>query len=186
MGLMEKLPARRTATASALVVACAGTTSARAGADSNADRVSRTSAPAACHVTLPNGSSAPGEAKSETFHGKNGLWTALPPDGVLRITTRTPLSPGETLGRIFPDGSLSTKFPWFGSRSAATKLTIRGTRLDGPARKLRLTAGPGATAGSPHFWATRLRFATPGCWRVSGRSGRAHLTFTVTVQRAAN
>jgi hypothetical protein len=117
-------------------------------------------------------------------HGEHGLWTSLPADGVLRITARTPPASGEAFGTIFPDGSLSTKFPWWGSRSAAAKLTIRGTRLDGHARGFRLTVGAGAIARSPHFWASRLRFTTPGCWKVAARSGRAHLAFTVAVQRA--
>ena len=139
---------------------------------------------AACHVTVPNGRTAPGERPSDTFHGRHGLWTVLPADGVLRITETIGLSPDATYGTIHPDGSLSTKFPWFGSRAAADKLRIRGRRLDGPARRLRLTVGKGAEANSPHFWATRLRFARPGCWRVNARSGRARLAFTLSVQRA--
>jgi hypothetical protein len=139
---------------------------------------------AGCHVTHPNGRTAPGERPSDSIHGEHGLWTPLPLDGVLRITTGTPVAAGETLGTIHRDGSLSTKFAWWGSRAAAAKLTIRGTRLDGDVRRLRLTVGPGAIANSPHFWASRLRFATPGCWKIKARSGRAHLTFTVSVQRA--
>ena len=137
-----------------------------------------------CAVTHPNGRTAPGERRSESVHGGHGLWTALPSDGVLRITTHAPVAADETSGKIYRDGSLSTKFPWWGSKAAAAKLTIRGTRLDGEARRLRLTIGPGAKANSPHFWASRLRFATPGCWRIKASSGRAHLTFTVSVQRA--
>jgi hypothetical protein len=136
-----------------------------------------------CDVTHPNGRSAPGERDSDVFHGGHGLWTALPLDGVLRVTTDRPAD-GETVGAIHRDGSLSVKFPWFGSKIAAAKLKIRGTRLDGKARRLRLTIGPGSLARSPHFWASRLHFATPGCWRIKARSGRAHLTFTIAVQRA--
>ena len=138
-----------------------------------------------CHVTHPNGRTPPGEGASPGFHGRRGLWTALPPDGVLRITSTTPVPPGATAGEIHPDGSLTTKFPWFGSRAARPRLVIRGRRLDGPARRFRWTFGPGSEARSPHFWATRLTFARPGCWRVTGRSGRARLRFTVEVQAAA-
>jgi hypothetical protein len=142
-------------------------------------------APADCPVTHPNGRNAPGERPSPSIHGTHGLWTPLPLDGVLRISDTTPLEPDETFGTLHRDGSLSTKFPWWGSTAAAKKLTIRGRRLDGDARPLRLTAGAGSNAtNSPYFWATRLRFAEPGCWKVSAKSGRARLTFIVAVQRA--
>jgi hypothetical protein len=141
-------------------------------------------ATAGCRVTHPNGRTAPGESPNESFHGRHGLWTILPLDGVLRITTTRPVPPGETFGSISPYGALSTKFPSWGSRSAAAKLSIRGTRVDGRARPLRLTVGPGASANSPHFWPTRLRFARAGCWRVTAKSGRARLTFTLAVHRA--
>ncbi len=118
------------------------------------------------------------------MHGGHGIWTALPPDGVVRITTRTPVAAGETAGTVYRDGSLKTKFPWWGSKVAAAKLRIRGTRLDGNARPLRLTIGPGAEANAPHFWPSRLHFATPGCWRIKAKSGRAHLAFTIFVQAA--
>jgi hypothetical protein len=32
--------------------------------------------------------------------------------------------------------------------------------------------------------ATGLTYATTGCWRVTGRYGRAHLTFTVLVTKS--
>lgn len=160
----------RAATASALGILAAALTPAPAPS-------------AGCYVTRPNGRAAPGEAPSAAFHGRRGLWTVLPLDGVLRITRTTPVPPGETFGSVGRDGSLATKFPWWGSRSAAARLTIRGERLDGRAAPLRLTAGPGATARSPRFWATRLRFARPGCWRVVAMSGRARLAFTVSVRR---
>jgi hypothetical protein len=143
-----------------------------------------TEPPAGCQVTHPNGRTAPGERPSASVHGGHGLWTALPLDGILRISDTTPLSPSETAGTIHRDGSLSTKFAWWGSKAAAAKLTIRGKRLDGHARPLRLTAGAGAKARSPHFWATRLRFAEPGCWKVTAKSGHARLTFVLAVQRA--
>ena len=167
------------ATAAALItlVACGGD-----GPSANVDLAS--DAAARCHVTHPNGRTPPGEGPSASNHGAHGLWTVLPLDGVLRITTATPVPPGETFGTVSPSGALRTKFPWWGSKSAAAKLTIRGTRIDGRARSLRLTVGPGATAHAPHFWPTRLRFARPGCWRVTARSGHARLTFTLSVRRA--
>jgi hypothetical protein len=141
------------------------------------------SADSTCRVTNPNGSTPPGERPSDTHHGKRGLWTILPDDGLLVITETHPTPPGTTYGKIHPDGSLSTKFPWWGSRRASAKLRIRGRRIDGSARRFRLSVGPGAEARSPHFWATRLRFASAGCWRMTATSGRARLAFTIAVRR---
>jgi hypothetical protein len=183
MHLQEEMHTHRVVTAGALalavvVIGAIGVAVMLSGANSSAS--------VACHVTHPNGSTPPGEHPSDTFHGKRGLWTVLPHDGVLVITTTRPPPPGTTFGKIYPDGSLSTKFAWWGSRSAAAKLRIRGRRLDAPARRLRLTVGAGPTARSPHFWATWPRFASPGCWRVTARSGRARLTFTIAVGSAAH
>jgi hypothetical protein len=179
MGVREEMRAHRAATTCALGIVVIGgiVVAARpSAADSSAS--------VACHVTHPNGSTPPGGRPSDTHHGKHGLWTVLPRDGMLVITTTTtrPSPPGTTFGMIYPDGSLSTKFAWWGSRSAAAKLRIRGRRLDAPARRLRLTLG--TTARSPYFWATWPRFATSGCWRVTAKSGRAHLTFTISVHSA--
>jgi len=141
-----------------------------------------------CPVTHPNRSAPPGGTANDSTHGKRGLWTVLPPDGVLRITTRIP-GPGETFGSLYSDGSLSTKFPWFRSRRAGADLVINGRRLDAASPKLHraFRDGPGGSqAQSPHFWPTRLRFAAPGCWRVTAKSGHtARLTFTLAVERAA-
>lgn len=147
---------------------------------------SDSNARARCHVTHPNGRTAPGERPSQSFYGRAGLWTLLPADGVLRITSATPVPVGATGGTVHADGSLSTKFPWWGSRAASGRLSIRAKRLDRHARRLRLTVGPGSSARAPHFWPSRLRFATPGCWQVDARSGRAHLTFLLSVQAAHN
>src|SRR4051812_48735133 len=95
--------------------------------------------PAACHTTHPNGRTPPGGRPSPTFHGRHGLWTTLPADGVLRITTTRPVPPGQTFSQINPDGSLGTKFPWWGSHAAAPRLTLRAHRLDGPGHPFRLT-----------------------------------------------
>jgi hypothetical protein len=35
------------------------------------------------------------------------------------------------------------------------------------------------------FQATALTYPTPGCWRVTGSYGRAHLTFTVLVTKSS-
>ena len=174
----------RAITAALIALAgCSGSGHARDAATGTKVDAARDAA-APCRVTHPNGRAAPGESPSVGSYGNQGLWTVLPPDGVLRITTTRPVPPGDTFGQISPAGALSTKFPWFGSTAAHPTLTILGTRLDGRARPLHLRVGPGATANSPHFWATRLRFSTAGCWRVTAKSGPALLTFTLSVKRA--
>lgn len=183
MRVWQTMRVHRVATACAVAIVLIGVTVVAVRLFSGE---SSASADAGCRVTHPNGSTPPGEAPSDTHHGRRGLWTVLPPDGLLVITATGSSRPGTTFGQIHRDGSLSTKFPWWGSRSAAEKLSIRGRRLDGQARLLRMTAGPGAKARSPHFWPTRLRFAEPGCWRVTARSGRARLTFTFLLSRATD
>lgn len=140
----------------------------------------------ACPATAPRAAQPPRDGGYS--HRRPGLWTPLPPRGVLRISTSVPPPPGTAPGRVHPDGSLSTKFPWFGSLLATERLVITGRRIDGPARRLRQTgrSGPGGARarGWPHFWPGYLRFPSPGCWRVSARSGRARRTFTISVERA--
>jgi hypothetical protein len=120
------------------------------------------------------------------MHGRGGLWTTFATDGHLRITDARPVPDGMTFGTVRGDGSLETKFPWWGSRRATHRIVIRGRRLDGVAAPFvrRYRDHAGATS-APHFWATRLRFSRAGCWRVSARSGRARLSFVVSVVPAA-
>jgi hypothetical protein len=140
-----------------------------------------------CSTTAANGATPPGETQMATHHGRDGLWTVFNKEGVLRINPTPPTRPGETFGRTYADGSLDTKFPWWGSRRASARLVIRGQRLDGSARAFvkKYRAHPGATR-APYFWATRLRFGTPGCWRVTGRAGGARLSFVLLVQPVAS
>ena len=75
------------------------------------------------------------------------------------------------------DGSLSMKFPW--RRGLKGKLRIEGRRLDGSAPPLRARIPVGyADTG---FQATALIFPTEGCWEVTGRVGKANLTFVTLV-----
>lgn len=43
--------------------------------------------PADCPVTVPNGSTPPGEAPSDRFYGNGQLWTVLWPEGTVNIAT---------------------------------------------------------------------------------------------------
>ena len=140
---------------------------------------------AACMTTHANGSTPPGQLASPSQHGRDGLWTAFNQDGVLRINPKPPAGPGETYGHVYADGSLQTKFPWFGSRRAGKKLTLRAKRLDGTARGyVRHYRSNGQATRAPRFWATYIRFSTPGCWRVTGQAGSARLSFVIQVEIA--
>jgi hypothetical protein len=141
-------------------------------------------ATAACRVTIPNGSTPPGEQPSPGFHGNGQLWTGLPPRGEKLYSGGGMFTPGRYVpsGQVglHTDGSATDKFPWWGGRSAGPHLRITGRRLDGPAAPLRAHIGTGFTR-APHFWPSYVTFPTSGCWRVTARSGRVTLTFQVSV-----
>jgi len=137
--------------------------------------------PAACRVTLPNGSQNPGELPScagrrfpnevngfRGNHGNGKLWVTLPADGKFLIT------PEE-------DGSLGQKIPWW--RGVCGRLTITGRRLDAPAGPLRASVPEGY--GEAGFQASGAYFPSEGCWEITGRAGDAELTFVAEVQKEA-
>lgn len=120
-----------------------------------------------CPITQPNGALPPGEQPSAGLHGNGELWTALWPDGVVRI-------PPE---HVQADGTLGMKWPWW--RGVSGPLTITGRRLDAPAAPLRAHIPDGY--GETGFQATGLEFTSPGCWEVTGHVGDATLTFVTLV-----
>lgn len=130
-----------------------------------------------CAVTLPNGSTPPGESPSDMHHGNGELWTALWPDGELIFD---PEGPGE----ILPDGSLAMKFPWWRAEGVQGELLVEGRRLDGEAPPLKTEIPEGY--GDRGFQASGLIFPLEGCWEVVGRSGEAALTFVVLVEKAGD
>jgi hypothetical protein len=136
-----------------------------------------------CAVTVPNARTPPGEHASAIDYGNGTLWTQLPLNGRMVVSAAHPPPPGTFFGQIHADGSISEKFPWWGARSAGSRLTLTGTRLDTRSRSLHASVVP-STAHSPHFWATRLTFATPGCWSVTARAGMAKLSFVISVAAA--
>ena len=109
-----------------------------------------------CPVTVANGNTPPGERQSAFHHGNGALWTGLWPEG------KVVFQPGGS-GFIYPDGSLSMKFPWW--RGVVGELTIDGRRLDAPAPPLRASI-PDGYFGT--FQASSLIFPTEGCWEVTG------------------
>jgi hypothetical protein len=111
------------------------------------------------------------------FSTKHQLGTALPANGVL--TGRPPRDDIPVGVVLHPDGSISTKFGWWGGNRASTNLRVTGKRLDGPSNPLSAHVG---RAANPRFWPTDLSFPTPGCWKVIGRAGpRARVAFKLEV-----
>jgi hypothetical protein len=133
-----------------------------------------------CPVTIPNGQAPPGERSSPLDFGNGRLWTGLPVDGKLVVSTTSPPPPGTFFGELHPDGSIATKFGWWGAGSVGRHLRITGRRLDSDAKPLRASIAPGLTR-APHFWASTITFAAQGCWKVTGTVGTEKLTFVVQV-----
>jgi len=123
-----------------------------------------------CPVTVPNGSTPPGERRSRQHHGNGSLWTGLWPDGTVVFKPKG-------AGFVLEDGSLAMKFWWW--RAVKGKLIIEGRRLDGPAGPLRASIPKGYR--DTGFQASALIFPTEGCWEVTGRAGEASLTFVTRV-----
>lgn len=168
-----------------IATAVAGAASSGGTATPEATSVGRAGTPSPCPVTVPNGSTPPGERPRTGQHGNGELWTEFGPDGLVLI-------PPE---HMRPDGSLGMKWPWW--RGAPGQLFIEGRRLDGSAPPLRAeTAGgrrldipatpqPGLRYGEgpPGFQATSLVFPTEGCWEVTAHVGEDSLNFVVRVVR---
>ena len=121
----------------------------------------------ACPVTVPNGSTPPGEQPSFDHHGNGTLWTALWPDGKVLMDP----------SHVQPDGSLEMKFLWW--RDVYGKLSIEGQRLDAPAPPLQVIIPEGY--GETGLQASSLLFPSAGCWQVTGKAGNAPLTFVTLV-----
>jgi hypothetical protein len=122
-----------------------------------------------CSVTLPNGSTPPGQEPLAHYHGIGAIWTELEPDGVIRAKP-------EDVGY---NGSVDVKFPWWRGPGVRGSLTITGHRLDGVAPPLR--AGIPGGYGDTGFQASGIIFSTEGCWEVTGRAANATLTFVTYV-----
>lgn len=127
-----------------------------------------------CPVTIPNGSTPPGEEHSELHHGNGELWTVLWPEGEIAFG---PDGPGE----IRADGSLAMKFPWWRGEGVRGQLEIVGRLLDreGPGAYGEVPSGYGESG----FQASGIVFSGTGCWEVTGRVGEAELTFVQRVVR---
>ncbi|MBA2384995.1 MAG: hypothetical protein H0V68_10100 [Actinobacteria bacterium] len=120
------------------------------------------SSSATCPVTVPNGSTPPGEHRAAHFHGNGLLWTGLAPD--------------RPIGRLDEDGSYFDKLLW--TTILYETLTLRAVRLDATAPPARWKANEGGSAGS---WATAVWFSSAGCWRLTARVGDVSLSVVVRV-----
>ncbi len=139
---------------------------------------------AACRPTVPpvrqGRPPAPFSAASFNY-GTRLLRAQLPPGGRLPAGK---LPDGGYLATIERDGSISTKLGWW--RGLRGPLRISGRRLDRRAAPLRTNVAPIESYGATGFLPTILSFPTTGCWRVTGRVGRARLSFVLDVTRVAS
>ena len=130
-----------------------------------------------CPVTLPNGKPPPAAAIGvlppvpPDWDGNGKLWVKLWPYGVMVATKAT----------TAPNGEFGFKIPWW--RATTGTLTVTSTRLDSRSRAVPGGAPDGY--GSTGFQPSGVVFTMQGCWRVTGRVGKASLSFVTLVVTAA-
>ncbi len=105
---------------------------------------------------------------SGSSFGNGKLWVGgLWPDGIILGDPRF----------IDADGAVSMKFGWW--RVAPGRLQITGFRRDPPAPPAMGDVPDGY--GESGFQASGVRFATEGCWAITGTVGSSSLTFLTFV-----
>jgi hypothetical protein len=175
----------------AIAITAAAAAALVIGADDERRRVSSPSPwqpPPACPVTIPNGSTPPGEGGSPDHHGNGRLWTALDRRGRFVVAPRSApeyLGPhGEIAvdGVLLPDGSVGIKAPWWRGPGVRGRVRIQARRLDRRGRVDRTV--PPSGYGLTGFQAMGLSLPTTGCWKVTGSVGKARLSFVTLVWRA--
>ena len=153
----------------------------KAAPQSSASQMANKPEPTTCPVTLPGSAREFGRR----FQGREAMSYFEPGTSRWKPSLSVGLWPGGTVafkvggaGIIEPDGSLAMKFGWV-REGLYGKLKIHGRRLDAPAPPLRarIPDGYGDTGGQ----STMLIFPTEGCWEVTGKVGRASLTFVTRV-----
>lgn len=111
---------------------------------------------------------------AEFWYGASTLWTAIPNSGTWP-------------GLPFESGSYVQKVLWWRDgydwrSETSPKLSVRGARIDGPAKPLASSAATNAFAadiGSSML--VLVRIPAPGCWKVTGQYKEASLSFVVWV-----
>lgn len=168
-------PANPRGTQTSVVVSqSSATTTVRARSRSTRGVTMNITSPTACPVTRPNGSTPPGEKSNPNYYGNGQLWTALWPDGVVRVTPR----------HVTKDGRLEMKFPWWRGSKVVGRLTISGYKVgranSGPSLRASIPSG----YGNVGFQASTLIFQSEGCWKVQAKAGSSQLSFITFVQKA--
>jgi len=130
-----------------------------------------------CPVTDIRGERPPDPALPSFNYGNARIRVAYFPKTGHLVAGRLP--GGGWRATINDDGSIDAKFGWW--RAGSGKIRITGRRLDASAPPLRAHVPDGYSAG---FQATGLTFPATGCWRVTGRYGRASLPFTMLVTKS--
>jgi hypothetical protein len=136
--------------------------------------------PPSCRVTIPNGSTPPGETPTPDRHGNGRLWASVNRTG--RFTVAPPESRPMVDGVLAPDGSVGIKAPWWRGPGVRGRVRVRAVRLDGSAPRVDRTVPPSGY-GLTGFQAMGLTLPTTGCWKVTGSVGEARLTFVTLVRR---
>lgn len=135
---------------------------------------------ASCLVSLPNVVKSPHEHYVSTINGYQNdagtLFTMLPSAGIVIFSPHGP-------GRIFPDGSMGIKWPWY--RTIPGEVIINGRRLDAPAPPMPtiILRGKPDGYGETGFHPSGLIFPSEGCWEVTARVSDVGLTFVTLVIR---
>ncbi len=102
------------------------------------------------------------------WYGNDALWVMLPADGTLPALRQ-------------PDGTLTTRFPWF--RLAPGSVKVAAERLDGPTDTFSADVGTVAEYGDRGFTPSILYWSAPGCWRITSQvAAHVTLTFVLRVQ----
>jgi hypothetical protein len=138
-----------------------------------AEPASLANAGRSCPVTMPTREVPPGAgftAAGFNYGGAHLRAHLYWPNGTL---TAGILPDGGSMAIINSDGSIYVKVGWW--LGLPGRLVVTGRRLDAPPLPLRARV-PGGY-GSRGFQPT---FPTVGCWRVTGKLGRARLSFTVS------
>lgn len=131
-----------------------------------------------CRVTVVSAAMRPPRQVPTSFnYGNATIAVALFPKNGELVAGR--LASGGSRATINRDGSIYAKYGWW--RAGSGKPVISGSLATNPHRHLRASVPGGYGSG---FQATALTFPTTGCWRVTGRFGRAVLVFTVLVTKS--
>ena len=129
-----------------------------------------------CAVTLPESSQASAAPmnppRTHGWYGTNALAALIPINGIW-------------IG-MGPARNYGDKFWWWRlgydpKTESSPKLTVRGTRLDGPAQSIAVNK---ATNGFGENWSAMLvgmEFTAPGCWEVIGTYNERELRIVMQV-----